>query len=259
MRIQEPPVVSIITPNHNCAQFIGEMIRSVQAQTCQDWELIIVDDCSTDESCEVVRSYMKSDPRIRLLQNSRNSGAAESRNLALREARGCWIAFLDSDDLWHPEKLEKQLRFMKEGGFAFSYTQYEEISESGESTGIIVSGPCHITKWGMLGFCWLGCLTVMYDKKKLGGLQIADIKKNNDYAMWLNLSRKADCYLLPEVLAKYRRGRSGSISSHSKITMTIWHYKMWRKAEGKSPFMAFLHTLLNLACGVLKKNYYVKR
>ncbi|MBO4805940.1 MAG: glycosyltransferase family 2 protein [Paludibacteraceae bacterium] len=255
---KKSPVVSIISPNYNCAQFIGGMIASVQAQTYQDWELIIVDDCSSDESCEAVMSYAESDSRIRLLRNPKNMGAAQSRNYALREARGRWIAFLDSDDLWHPEKLEKQLRFMVERNLAFSYTQYIEISESGENTGVLVSGPRIITQLGMSCFCWPGCLTVMYDTNRVGLIQIADIKKNNDYAIWLEVSRKTDCYLLPEVLAKYRRGRNGSVSSHSWETMVKWHYKLWREAIGKPPVLAFCLTLLNVVCGFWKKNYYVK-
>lgn len=251
-------LVSIITPNKNCALFIYETIHSVQAQTYQNWELIIVDDCSSDGSEEVVKPYMERDARIRLLQNSANSGVAVSRNYALREAKGRWIAFLDSDDLWHPEKLERQLRFMVEKGYAFSYTQYAEISEAGMETGTLVSGPRRLTRWGITSYCWLGCLTVMYDRDRVGLVQVPDIKKNNDYAMWLEISRKADCFLLPECLAQYRRGRVGSVSTNSYATMIRWHYKMWHEAEAKNPIAALLFTSLNMLCGVWKKFWYVK-
>ena len=217
---KKSPVVSIISPNYNCAQFIGGMIASVQAQTYQDWELIIVDDCSSDESCEAVMSYAESDSRIRLLRNPKNMGAAQSRNYALREARGRWIAFLDSDDLWHPEKLEKQLRFMVERNLAFSYTQYIEISESGENTGVLVSGPRIITQLGMSCFCWPGCLTVMYDTNRVGLIQIADIKKNNDYAMWLNALKKVTAYRYPYCLSYYVK-HCNSISSDRKMKLII--------------------------------------
>ena len=117
-------LVSIIMPSYNTAQYIADSIASVRAQTYQDWELIIVDDCSTDHTDEIVASFLE-DARIRYLKNESNSGAAVSRNRALREAKGKWIAFLDSDDLWHPEKLEKQIAFMKTNGYHFTYTDYD--------------------------------------------------------------------------------------------------------------------------------------
>lgn len=251
-------LVSIIMPAYNCGQFVEETIHSVQAQTYQDWEIIFVDDCSTDDTIEIVQRLQKNDSRIKLFQNRTNSGAAVSRNYALREAKGKWVAFLDSDDLWDPTKLEKQVRYMEENDYKFSYTRYSEIDSNGNDTGIVVSGPSKITKRGMFAFCWPGCLTVMYDREAIGLIQIEDIKKNNDYAMWLKVCKKADCYLLPEVLAKYRRGRVGSISTHSISTMMGWHYKLWREAEKKGVISSTLLTIINLACGFYKKLNYVK-
>ena len=195
-------------PSYNTGKYIAETIESVLAQTYKNWELIIVDDCSTDDTDKIVEKFL-SDKRIRYLKNSHNSGAAVSRNRALREARGKWVAFLDSDDLWMPEKLMWQIKFMKKFNYHFSYTNYSEIDESGKSNGITVTGPKRVTKTGMFNYCWLGCLTVMYDREYVGLIQIADIKKNNDYAMWLKVCRKADCYLLNKCLAKYRKGRKG--------------------------------------------------
>ena len=114
-------LVSIIMPSYKCGRFICESIKSVQAQTYQDWELIIVDDCSDDDTIDVVLGLKNNDERISLYQNSSNSGAAVSRNTALKNAKGRWIAFLDSDDLWEPTKLEKQIKFMEKNGYAFSY------------------------------------------------------------------------------------------------------------------------------------------
>lgn len=252
-------LVSIITPNWNCAKYISETIRSVQAQTYRNWEMIIVDDCSTDNSEQVVKPYSDMDNRIRLLKNEKNSGAAVSRNYALREAKGWWIAFLDSDDLWAPDKLEKQLKFMTAGGYHFSYTAYKEIDDSSAETGVLISGPGKVSKFGMFAFCWPGCLTVMYDREYVGLVQIEDIKKNNDYAMWLKVCRKAKCYLLKEPLALYRRGRKGSISTHGYSTMIRWHYKLWHEAEGMNPLASVFWTGMNLVCGVYKKLRYVKR
>ena len=252
-------LVSIIMPSYNCGEYIKDTILSVQAQTYKNWEIIFMDDCSNDDTIRRVSELREKEPRIRLFQNKFNSGAAISRNNALREVKGRWIAFLDSDDLWEPTKLEKQLRFMEENGYAFSYTEYQEMNADGNLTGVTISGPKHVTKRGMYNFCWPGCLTVMYDREKIGLIQIEDIKKNNDYAMWLKVCKKADCYLLPEVLAKYRRGRAGSVSTHGITTMIGWHYKLWREAEKRSVIASLWLTGVNLVCGLYKKKKYVKR
>ena len=251
-------LISVIMPSYNCGEYVEETIRSVQAQTCQNWEIIFIDDCSSDGTMKKVLSMGKEDSRIRVFQNSENSGAAVSRNKALRESKGRWIAFLDSDDIWEPTKLEKQVKFMEEHDYAFSYTDYQEIDEHSQLKGVKVSGPKHVTKAGMYAFCWPGCLTVMYDREKIGLIQVADIKKNNDYAMWLKVCKKADCYLLDECLAKYRRGRTGSVSSHSIITLIGWHYKLWHEAEGMNVLTSSLMTMVNLFFGFMKKLLYVK-
>ena len=252
-------LVSIIMPSYNTGKYIAETIASVMAQTYTDWELIIVDDASTDNTAEVVQNVATTNAsKIRFLQNVHNSGAAVSRNRALREARGKWIAFLDSDDLWAPEKLQKQLDFMVKNGYAFSYTKYEEIDEDGKPTETIVGGPKRISKTGMYNYCWPGCLTVMYDREVVGDIQVADIRKNNDYAMWLKAVCKAKCTLLPEKLAFYRK-RTGSISRHSYISLVKWHYKLYREAEGMNPVSSLWITGRNLFFGVWKKIRYVER
>lgn len=251
-------LVSIIMPSYNCGEYVEETILSVQAQSYSNWEIIFMDDCSTDDTVRKVSAMREKDSRIKLFQNKMNSGAAVSRNNALREAKGRWIAFLDSDDLWEPTKLEKQVKFMKSNGYKFSYTCYQEMDPEGTSTGVTVSGPAHVSKEGMFAYCWPGCLTVMYDREAIGLIQIEDIKKNNDYAMWLKVCKKADCYLLPEVLAKYRRGRNGSVSSHSIKTMIGWHYKLFRDAEKMGVISSLWHTGINLVCGFYKKLKYVK-
>lgn len=252
--MQDYGLVSIITPTWACGDFIAETIKSIQAQTYQNWELLIQDDYSKDNTLEVVKPFMEADNRIKYECNPQNSGAAITRNNALRRATGRWIAFLDSDDLWEPEKLEKQLDFMIKHNYDFSYTRYQEIDNYGHEMGIVVGGPKHVTKLGMFAFCWPGCLTVMYNREKVGLVQIADIKKNNDYAMWLKICRSFDCYLLDEVLAKYRRGRTGSISSHGYFTLIRWHYKLWHDVERMNLVSSIFWTCMNLVCGLLKKN-----
>ena len=250
-------LVSVIMPSYNCGAFVAESIRSVLAQTYPYWELLFIDDGSTDDTSEIVGAFR--DNRIRCFRNEKNDGAARSRNRALREAKGRWIAFLDADDLWEPNKLEKQIDFMKEAGCAFSYTCYQEIDEKAEPLGVEVSGPRHISKAGMYAYCWLGCLTVMYDAQKVGLIQILDIQKNNDYAMWLRVIGSVDCYLLDECLAKYRRGRRNSISSHGYTTMVKWHYKLWHEAEGMNCFAAVFMTCVNMWFGIIKKLAFVRR
>lgn len=249
-------LVSIIMPSYNTGACIAETIRSVQAQTYENWELIIVDDCSTDDTDQVVAGF--GDPRIRYFKNEVNSGAAVSRNRALREAKGRWIAFLDSDDIWLPEKLERQITFMQEKGYAFTYTEYSEIEEDGTDSGRRLTGPSHITRRKMFDYCWVGCLTVMYDAEIIGLIQINDIRKNNDYAMWLKVIRKADCYLFPENLARYRK-REGSISRHGYLHLIKWHYKLFHEAEERNAVNSCLLTVRNLVWGFYKKSVYQKK
>lgn len=250
-------LVSIITPSYNTAKYIDKTIKSVLNQTYSNWEMIIVDDCSTDITDQVIKPYLK-DKRIRYIKNDTNLGAALSRNLALRESKGRWIAFLDSDDLWVPNKLEKQIRFMESNNYHFSYTNYEEVDDLGNSKNKMITGPKCITKKKMFDYCWPGCLTVMYDSNVVGLVQIKDIKKNNDYAMWLKICEKVDCYLLDECLSKYRRGRKGSISTHNIIIMIDWHYKLFRDVCECGVVKSIFHTLNNIIFGICKKLYYVK-
>lgn len=249
-------LVSIIMPSWNTARFIGESIQSVLAQTYTNWELLIVDDCSTDNTDEIVQPFL-SDERIKYFKNEKNSGAAVSRNKALREAKGKWIAFLDSDDLWLPEKLERQIAFMTANDYKFSYTEYEKIDEESESLHVLVGGPNNVTKKVMYRYCYIGCLTVMYASEFMGTIQIKDIKKNNDYAMWLQLCKKANCYLLPENLAKYRI-RKKSIS-HDKLSKKLKsHYDLFHYCDEKPAIVAFWLACWNMFWGVLKKKKYEK-
>ncbi len=249
-------LVSIIMPSFNTEKFILESIDSVLNQTYKNWELIIIDDCSTDNTIEKLSTIK--DLRIVILRNESNRGAAFSRNRALKIAKGKWIAFLDSDDLWLPTKLEKQINFMKENNYYFSYTNYEEIDENSKSLGKMITGPKKITKHGMFNYCWPGCLTVMYDLSIIGLIQIEDIKKNNDYAMWLIVCKKANCYLLNETLGKYRKNRKGSISNNNYKTLIKWHFKLYRDAEKENIFVALWHTCWNIFFGIIKKVVYVK-
>lgn len=251
--------VSIIMPNYNCGRFIEETINSVLAQTYEDWELLVVDDCSTDNSIEIIKSYCDKDERIRLFVNESNSGAAASRNYALREATGKWIAFLDSDDLWLPKKLEKQLAFMTERDYAFSFTKYRQINEASRSLEKVVTGPKKITQKQMkYCCCYMGCLTVMYDAERVGVVQIdPSIRKRNDDAMWLKVRKFADAYYLDELLAEYRV-RKGSISHQGRLNLVKYHYRLYRVGEKMNPLNAFYCTVRNIVKVFKKKKKYVK-
>ena len=252
----EHDLVSIITPTHNCGRFIAETIESVLAQTYPHWEMIIVDDCSSDHTKEVVAQYK--DDRIRYHCLERNSGAAVARNTALRMACGRWVAFLDSDDLWRPQKLEHQIEFMLRHGYTFSYHKYSEIDEESLPLGIEVGGIAKVGRFAMSACCWPGCLSVMYDRQAIGLIQIADIPKNNDTAMWLKVVRKAPCYLLDENLALYRRRRQ-SITPKPVIKRIWAHYPLFHVAEEMNPVRACFWTLMNVAGNACKKLFYVKK
>lgn len=250
-------LVSIIMPSWNTGKFIAESIQSVIDQTYENWELIIVDDCSTDNTDEVVAMF--NDKRIKYLKNKKNSGAALTRNKALREAKGEWIAFLDSDDLWTPEKLEHQLRFMKKNGYTLSFTEYEKIDEKSKPLNIYVSGPKRVNKHKMYNYDYIGQLTMMYNVKKFGTIQIKDIRKNNDYAIRLQLYKKPGtcAYLLKENLAKYRV-RKVSIS-HDKFRKKFKsHYDLFHMCDEKPVLVAAWYTCWNMFYGVLKKKKYEK-
>lgn len=251
-------LVSIIMPSWNTADFIRESIDSVLAQTYTNWELLIVDDCSTDNTDEVVASY--NDERIKYFKNEKNSGAALTRNKALREAQGEWIAFLDSDDLWTVDKLEKQIKFMNDRGYKLSFTEYEKIDEASNKLGSYVSGPEKVNKRKMYNYDYIGQLTMMYSAKEFGLIQIKDIKKNNDYAIRLQLYKKPGCcaYLLKENLALYRV-RKVSIS-HDKFRRKFKsHYDLFRVCDEQPSIVALWYACWNMFYGILKKKKYEKR
>lgn len=249
-------LVSIIMPSYNTERYISESIKSVINQTYKNWELLIVDDCSTDSTDEIIKKFCY-EKRIKYFKNKKNSGAAVSRNKALKEAKGKWIAFLDSDDLWFPEKLEKQIEFMKRNNYKFTYTDYN-IQLNGIWLPYIYTGPNVINEYKMKNYCYFSTITVMYDRDYIGLIQIEPIKKNNDYALWLQVIKKSFCYRFPVCLSSYIK-HDGSISSGSKIKLIKYHYIMWRIAEKKSVISSIFLTICNLFWGTIKKIKYKKR
>lgn len=252
-------LVSIVMPSWNTASFIAESIQSVINQTYQNWELLIVDDHSSDQTDEIVRPFLI-DQRIKYFKNENNLGAALTRNRALCEAQGEWIAFLDSDDLWSSVKLEKQLDFMLKNGYVFSYTDYEKIDEADCSLNIRVTGPDVVDRRKMYRYDYIGHLTMMYSAKHFGLIQIKDIKKNNDYAIRLRLFKSpgAEVYLLRDNLAKYRVRRSSI--SHDKLGKKLRsHYDLFRICDDQPAPIALWFTFRNMWFGVWKKIRFEKR
>lgn len=245
-------VVSIIMPSYNTEKYIRDSIDSVIAQTYTNWELIIIDDCSPDNSNEIIESYK--DPRIRLLKNERNSGAAVSRNYGLREAKGKYIAFIDSDDTWVKDKLEKQIKFIEDNDYAFVYADYR-ICLNGIWENVVRTAPNKINKRKIYNYCYFSTITVMYDVEKVGLIQIEDLKKNNDYAMWIQALSKVDAFRQPECLAYYIK-HDDSVSSGSKWKLIKYHYIMWNQGLHKSKIISVILTINNLFHGVLKKIIY---
>ena len=246
-------LISIIMPSYNCEDYITQAIGSILAQTYTNWELIVVDDCSSDRTPDVIKSF--GDERIRFFCNEKNSGAAVSRNRALREAKGKWIAFLDSDDIWHPEKLQRQLDFMKKNGYAFSCTDYR-IQLNGTWLGHVNTGPLVVNKRKMYHYCYFSTITVMYDRDVIGLIQIENLRKNNDYAMWLQAIEKSNCYRLPQCLSFYIK-HDGSISSGSKTKLIKWHYLLYRVGQHRNPVSSAVLTANNVFHGVIKKLRYI--
>lgn len=255
MGMENKGLVSIVMPSYNSEKYIKDSIESVLNQTYPFWELLIVDDCSMDKTVDIIKCFK--DERIKLFQNEVNSGAALSRNWALREAKGKWIAFLDSDDLWLPTKLEEQIGFMVTNNYGFSYTDYR-ISNDGVLTNRIITAPNKMTFRKIKRYCYVATLTVMYNSEKIGLIQIGDIMKNNDYAMWLKALKTMDGYRYPKLLSIYTKHEQ-SISSGNKLKLIKWHCILFRNECKYSIIHSILLTIGNLWYGFWKKIIYQRR
>lgn len=233
-------LVSIVTPTYNCAKYIEETIKSAQEQTYSKWEMIIVDDCSTDNTKEIVSKYILEDSRIKYFCLEKNSGAAVARTKAIELANGQFIAFLDSDDLWTKDKLEKQMNFMKKNDIAFSCTTYEQVDENGKSLNKIIKTVPKADYNRVLLDCPVGNSTVMYNVEKMGKFKVPNIRKRNDDALWLQMLKKEKyIYGMEDVLMKYRV-RPNSISSN-KLKVIKYHWILYRNVEHLSVARSIFH------------------
>ncbi|UUX33853.1 glycosyltransferase family 2 protein [Fundicoccus culcitae] len=212
---QVQPDISIITPVYNAARFLAETIDSVQNQSFRNWEYILVDDCSQDESVALIQSYQREDKRIKLIQLEENSGAAVARNTALEKAQGRYIAFIDSDDRWVEDKLAEQLTLMQTENYAFTYTNFALVSEDGSIIKEKIKLPAKLDYHGLLKNTAIACSTVMLDRQQVGDFRMPLVRKGQDTATWLQIMRTTgvSAYGLDRVLNYYRQVE-GSISSN---------------------------------------------
>ena len=228
-------LVSIITPCYNSSKFIEDCINSVLAQTYTNWEMIIVDDFSTDNSKEKITVLSENDTRIKTIFLDKNIGAAKARNIAISKAKGKYIAFLDSDDLWMPTKLEAQIYFMQKKDIAFSYTTYQSISEDGNKLFSVIKAPNIMTYSSYLKNTIIGCLTVVIDREKTGNFEMPNIRSSHDMALWLLIMKRGfPGYGLDKILAQYRVVSNSNTSSKLRAAKDVW--KVYREIEKLSFF-----------------------
>ena len=244
-------LVSIITPSFNSSKYIKETVDSVLSQTYENWELIIVDDGSKDSSANIIQDLTNSDTRIKGFFFDKNIGAAEARNVAIQQAKGKYIAFLDSNDLWELEKLEKQISFMQTEDIAFSFSTYQPMSEDGSKLYSIIHAPKIVTYSAYLKNTIIGCLTVVIDREKAGDFEMPNIRSSHDMALWLLIMKRGfDAYGLDENLARYRIVLASNTSSKWRAAKDVW--KIYREVE-KLSFLYSSWCFLNYAFNALVK------
>lgn len=244
-------LVSIIMSAYNVEKYIAEAIESVLKQTYTNWELIIVNDCSIDATEQLAKKYQEQDERIKLHSLPENKGVANARNIALQNAVGRYIAFLDSDDIWLPEKLEKQLDFMKINNYVFTYHKYRHFA-SKDKVGKIVKIPSQLDYMDALKGNSIGCLTVCIDKSKIKPFLMPQ-QRHEDYITWLNILKenKIVAYGLQDDLARYRIGTKESVSAN-KFKSAIWTWKVYRNSQKLSILQSIYYIFLYFQQGLQK-------
>lgn len=245
--------ISIIVPVYNAEEFLEETIRSVQAQTEKDWELLLVDDNSTDRSREVIRKLADEDERIQLVEQTKNSGAAAARNRGLEEASGRYIAFLDADDLWKEGRLSRELAFMKEKNAGFVFCGYEFANEKGIGTGKIVKVPGTLSYRQALKNTTIFTSTVLFDTEKIPKelIKMPQIKSEDTAAWWNILRHGHTAYGLDQNLVLYRRSAGTLSSDKREAVRRIWY--LYRQAEGLGRVYSFYNFVFYAVRAVLRR------
>lgn len=231
-------LVSVIMPTYNSSRYVAESIRSIEAQTYTNWELLITDDCSVDDTVRIVSEFADRDKRIKLTVLAQNSGAGVARNESIKRAEGRYLAFCDSDDRWEPEKLSIQLRFMKANGYELTYTSYSVCRDDGERIGA-VRCKSRLSYFTLLCDNGIGCLTAMYDTSRIGKIYMPTIRKRQDWGLWLAVIKRTKyAYGLPnDYLSIYRQGNG--ISSN-KVKLIKSNYAVYHELEGYSAIVSML-------------------
>jgi teichuronic acid biosynthesis glycosyltransferase TuaG len=238
-------------PVWNARATLGEAAESVLAQTMPDLELLLIDDGSTDGSRDLAEVYAAQDPRARVLGDGVNRGPAAARNAGIRTARGRWIAFLDADDLWRPEKLEVQIGYMERAGPPFTFTALDRIDESGRRLGTI-GAPARVDYARLLKGNVIPCQTAAFDREHYGAVEMPDLPRRQDYGLWLTLlKRGGEAHGIDQVLADWRM-RPGSLSAN-KLKAAAGTWRVYREVAGLGRGQAAWHLGQNLARGVLKR------
>lgn len=256
---KDKKLISIITPVYNCEKLIRRTIESVLSQTYENWELLLVDDCSADESAKIIKEYAKKDNRIKYFKLKKNSGAAVARNKALEEAKGKFIAYLDADDLWRKNKLEKQIEYMTKNNLAFSCTDYEKINEEGVSLKKIVNIPEKVSYQLFLRNTIIQTVGVMVDAETVGKklLTMPNIRRRQDAATWCQLLKNGyDCYRVPENLSYYRVVKNSLSSNKLKAMKGTWF--LYRSIENLSLLKACF-CFIGYAFNAVKKRIYINK
>ena len=244
-------LVSIITPSYNSSRFINECVNSVLGQTYTNWELIIVDDASNDNSRELISNIAARDNRIKFVFLTKNIGVAGSRNIALEKSKGRYIAFLDSDDVWKKEKLTMQIHFMQSHDVSFSFSSYEPMSENGIEIFKEIKAPLKIDYNSLLKNTIIGCLTVVLDKDKIGDFKMPNLRTSQDLALWLSIMKDGViAYGIKQSLAYYRIVGKSNTSNKFKVFVGVW--KVYRNEEGLG-YMKSIWCFLNYAFNAIKK------
>lgn len=249
--MENQPLVSVIMPCYNMEKFIAYTIQSVQKQTYPHWELCIVDDASTDETANIVRSFCNQDNKIRFVVKPKHSGIADTRNQCLKMAKGQYLAFLDSDDMWHPEKLEQQLQFMTQRNIGFSYSSYDCVDEAGNPLNKIVKTTGDLNYDAYLRNTIIGCSTVMLDKNIVGEVHVPNFRTSEDAATWLNILKKGFlAYAIEQPLTSYRIRQHSASSNKLKASADLW--RVYRQNE-KLPLLKALVCFSGYAFNAIKK------
>jgi len=251
-------LVSIIIPTYNTEKFIRATLQSVQNQTYQNWEMILVDDASTDRTVSVIEEFAKNDSRIKLFKLEKNSGNGFARNIALEKAVGKYIAYLDADDLWFSNKLEKQIGFLKANNLHFTFSFYDCIDEEGNSLNRRVEAPINLT-YDELFFCnYVGNLTAIYDADYFGKIILEATQKRQDWRLWLTILKQIQVTKpVPEPLAFYRI-RKDSISS-SKFKLIKHNFGVYREFHRFNFVFSVLLMVRFLFTQLIIKPRYIKK